>query len=140
MTVKSYIYTLQTSHVLPQYMCLSQLTSICQSAQVHGSGNELQHTTRSFLVCFSLWNLNKCSTTQCKADQYMRVVSKGPLHHVSFHVFALAASPFTCVCFSEMFLHKSALVLHLCPFQENAPSHVCPSKTPSNTTDFPKNS
>ena len=30
-----------------------------------------------FLVCFYLWNPNKCtSTTQCKVGQYMHVVSK----------------------------------------------------------------
>ena len=28
--------------------------------------------------------------------------------------------------------NKSALAFHLCPLQENTPSHVCPSKTPSN--------
>ncbi|KRY04322.1 hypothetical protein T03_3000 [Trichinella britovi] len=32
----------------------------------------------------------------------------------------------------ETFLHESALAFHLCPLQENTPSHVCPSKTPSN--------
>ena len=45
-----------------------------------------------------------------------------------------------CVCFSKALLQESALVKHpfLCPLQENTPSGVCPSKTPSNTTDFPK--
>jgi hypothetical protein len=38
----------------------------------------------------------------------------------------------SCACFSR-------ISLHLCPLQENTPSGVCPSKTPSNTTDFPKN-
>jgi hypothetical protein len=36
-------------------------------------------------------------------------------------------------CFSRTFSH-------LCPPQENTPSCVCPSKTPSDTTDFPKKS
>ena len=55
-----------------------------------------------------------------QTNQYMPVI------HVSFHVLALGKQsftslPFTCVCFSKMFFH------------------ICPSKTPSNTTDFPKN-
>ena len=63
--------------VLPQHMSLSQLTSLCQSAQVCRSGKKLQHTIRRFLVHFSLWNPDKChSTMQCKADQYSCVVSK----------------------------------------------------------------
>ena len=44
------------SPVLPQHASLSQLTSLCQSAQVQGSGKILQHTTRSFLVSFCLWS------------------------------------------------------------------------------------
>ena len=38
-------------------------------------GWKLQHTTRRFLVRFSQWSPNKCSSaTQCKADQCMSVV------------------------------------------------------------------
>jgi len=63
--------------VLPQHMHLSQLTSLCQLARVLGSSKKLQHTTRSFLVCFSLWSPNQCrSIKQCKEDQYMCVLSK----------------------------------------------------------------
>ena len=68
-------------------------------------------------------------------DQYLRRI----LHHVSFHVLALAEHSFTCVSFSEMFLHDSALAFHLCALQEDTPSCVCPRKRPSNTADFPKN-
>ena len=100
--------------VLPQHMRLSQLTSLCQSAQVCRSSKKLQHTTRSFLVHFSLWSPDKCSSTmQCKID--MHVLSKKIFHHVSF----------SCVCFSR----TSSL---LCLLQLNIPSRVCPSKTPSN--------
>ena len=54
---------------------------------------------------------------------------------------SLAYHSFTCVHFSKTtFLHQSALAFHLCPLQVNVPSRVCPSKTPCNTTDFPKNS
>ena len=34
--------------ILLQHMCLSQLTTLCQSAPVHRRGKKLQHTTRSF--------------------------------------------------------------------------------------------
>jgi hypothetical protein len=58
---------------------------------------------------------------------------------MSFHMFALTEHPPACVCFSEMFLHESALVFHLCSFWENTLSCVCPGNTPSNITDSPKN-
>jgi hypothetical protein len=68
---------LHISHVLSQHMHPSQLTSLCQSARVHKSGKKLQHTTRSFLVCFSLWSHNEwSSTTQCKVGRYMYVISR----------------------------------------------------------------
>ena len=63
------IYTLQTSRVLH--------VSCIQSAQVYRGSNKLQHITRSFLVCFSLWSPDKCSSTvQYKVDKYMCVASK----------------------------------------------------------------
>jgi hypothetical protein len=31
-----------------------------------------------------------------------------------FHVFALAEHPLSCVCFSKMFVHESALAFHTC--------------------------
>ena len=43
-----------SAQVSPQHVTLSQLTSLCGSVLVRGSGKKLQHTTRSFLVCFSL--------------------------------------------------------------------------------------
>jgi len=86
---------------------LSQLTSLCQSAQVHGSGKKLQHATRRFLVPFSLWSPYKCnSAVQHKTDQYVCVVRV--LHYLSFCVLVLAEHPFTCVCFRETFLHVPA--------------------------------
>jgi hypothetical protein len=45
---------------------------------------------------------------QCKVDQYMRVLSKESFIIMSFHVFALAEHPPSCVCFGETFLHESA--------------------------------
>ena len=64
---------------LPQHLYLSQLTSLCQSARVHRSITKPQHTARRFLVHFSLWSPDKCSsTTQCKGDWYMHVISREP--------------------------------------------------------------
>jgi hypothetical protein len=63
--------------VLPQQTCLSQLTSLCQSAGICGSSKTLQTPSEVFLVCFSLWNSDKWSLTmQCKVDQYMHVISE----------------------------------------------------------------
>jgi hypothetical protein len=114
---------LASAHVLPQ------LASLCQFSQVHGSDKKLQHTTRSVFVSLygvptnaaQLGNVNMC------------VVSKESI-----------TRPFTCIlspvsASGKYFLIKSALAFHLCPLQEDDPSHVYPSKTPPHTTDFPKN-
>jgi hypothetical protein len=108
------IYTLQTSRVL-HMPCLASAQASNQPQSLEAT-NKLQHTRD--LVCFSLWSSDKgSSTTQYKADQYMHVVSKKILHHVTFHMLALAEHPLSCVCFSETFLPESALVSlsHLCP-------------------------
>jgi hypothetical protein len=81
-TLWSPIYTLQTSCVFHMSCLRMQIQLDCRI------NKKLQHTTRSFLLHFSLWNPNKCSsTTQCKADQYMCVNVKG-------HVITC---PFTCL-------------------------------------------
>jgi hypothetical protein len=80
-TLWSPVYTLQTSHVL-HMPCLSKaLTSIWVLPQhlhlTFESGKKLHYASRSFLVCFSLCNPDKCSSSmQCKKDQCMHVVSK----------------------------------------------------------------
>lgn len=59
-----------------------------QSARVLVSGNKLQHTTRSFLMCFSLRKPKQCSLTMhYKMDQYMQVVRKE----------SFSTRPFTCL-------------------------------------------
>ena len=62
--------------VLPQHMCMSQLTSLCQSAQVCWSSEKATaHHQKIFLVWLSLWNPGKWSSTmKYKADQYMHVI------------------------------------------------------------------
>ena len=89
---------------------------------------------RIFLLRVSLWCYHKqSSATQPKVNQYMHAVNeefhreakqtKAPgltfcgvififLHHISFHVFAIAKHPFTCVCFRKTFFHVSALAKH----------------------------
>jgi hypothetical protein len=88
-------------------------------------------------VCFSLWSSDKCSSTkQCKEDQYLRVVSEDSSIIRSF-TYLPWQNILSCVCFSEMFLHKCAFLLR--PLQGITRSCVYPSKTLCNTTDFPKN-
>ena len=132
--------------VLPQHVSLSQLTSLCYSSRVQGSGKKLQHTTRSVLAGGRGWGWGLPMESQQVEFNYavqgrpihvchLRII----LHHVSFHMLALAEHHFTCVCFSKMFLHEAALAFYLYALQENTPSCVCPRNTPSNTMDFPKN-
>ena len=52
------------------------------------------------------------------------------LHHGSFHVFAVAKHPLTCVCSVKTFFHMSASAKH--------PFTCVPSKTSFDITDFPK--
>jgi hypothetical protein len=68
---------LQTSSGLHGSVLAVELTPPCQSAWVYESNKKLHVTTRCFSLCFSLWSLEKLSSTiQCKSDQYMCVVNK----------------------------------------------------------------
>ena len=80
---------------LPQHgSCFStNLASAHASNQPKSLKAATNHSTTPeiFLVCFSLWRPGKCSsTTQCKVDQYMPVLSKDtcPSSHC----------PFMCLC------------------------------------------
>jgi len=64
---------------------------------------------------------------QYKDNQFMYVSRKASLITHPFFVLGLVEHPFSYVSSSKMFLHGSVLV-----FQENTPSCVCTSKTPSN--------
>jgi hypothetical protein len=92
---------------------LYQLPSLCQSSGVQGSGKNLQQTTRSFSDVFlsmesgQMKPNNKMQGRPIHVCHYQRM-----LHHVSFHMLVLADHPFSCVCFSEMFLHVFALAKH----------------------------
>ena len=74
---QSYLYPpniVYPPQALPQHWpCLSMCI---QSSLVLGSGNKLQYTTRRFLVYFSPWSPDKCSsTTPCNVHQSMPVAS-----------------------------------------------------------------
>ena len=124
--------------VLSQHTSLSQLTSLCQSPDSTEAARSRRNLTRSFSVCFSLWSPDKwTSRMQCKANQCVCVCV---CLCVSVCVCArarvsLATNPSSPILSHACFSRTSSL---LYPLQENTPSHVCPSKTPSDTTDFPK--
>ena len=88
----------------------------------------------------SPWSPNKwSSTTQSMEDQDMGVVRKESFITRPFTCLHKQNIFSPCVCFSETFLHESALAFQPYPPQENTPSHhVCPRKIPSSTTDSPK--
>jgi hypothetical protein len=124
------IYTFQTSRDL-HMSCLST----CIFLSWHHSANQPKSTEAARSCNISLevfWCILYGGPTNaaqlCNVRQTNTWVSltKNPSSRV-----------LSCACFSKTsfllcLLHKSALVFHLCPFQENIPSHVCPSKTPSN--------
>ena len=83
------IQTMRVRHVPFLSTCLAS-----GLASAHAS-NQQETAVQSFLVCFFLWSPDKWSSTiQCKADQYMCVVSKIYFIICPFHVLALAEHPF----------------------------------------------
>jgi hypothetical protein len=111
---------------LPQHVSclntwsLSQLTLLCQSAWVLRNSKKLQHTTRRFFLCLSLYGIQINEAQLCNVRQTNTCVflAKNPSSRI------LSDS-----CFSRTSFH-----LHL--LQQNVPLYDCPSKTPSNTVDF----
>jgi hypothetical protein len=138
LSTESYLYSLQTSRVLH----VSCLTMYLASA----------HESLLAKPPVSLYQL----TSLCQSPEFMEVMP--PEHYQSFWCISLygvrtngaqllniwwtntcvslVKNPSSCVllsaCFSKTFFHE-------CPLKENTPSCVCLSKTPSDTTDFPKN-
>lgn len=102
-------------------MNLYQLTSPCQSDQIPGSSKRLQsNPSRFWCISFSDITTSGAWQQKCKVNQCMRAVSKEPLRPSAFHMLALSRNPLS----------------HLCPRQENNPSRVYSSKTPSDPTYF----
>jgi hypothetical protein len=139
-----HLYSLQNLHVLHRsflttclasaseslltklQMGLYQLTPLLQLAQVQRSSRKPpEHQPKLFFffffffwVHFSPWSHNNRAQLHIvRLTNTCVSLVKNPSH----------------VCFSKT-------SFHLCPLQENVPSCVCPNKTPSDTTDFPKNS
>ena len=97
-------------YVLPEQVGLYQLTSLCQSAQILGSGKKLQKV----FWCVSLYGVlaNGAQLPNIRRTNTCVSLAKTPHHHVSLHVLALAGHPFTCVCFRKTLLHLFAIVKH----------------------------
>jgi hypothetical protein len=112
------------------------------------------HTLQNSCLPCALPQHGPCLSTCIQSAQVLRVPTNGARlckvrqtntcvlfsKNPSSCVLALAEHPLSCISFSEKFFHQSALVFPLCSLQENTPLYVCPSKTPSNTIYFPKNS
>ena len=114
---------LSSSWLSPQHVsCLtSGLASACASNQPKSSEGaaNCSRLPEVFLVCFSLWSPNKCSsTTQCKVNQDMHVSS--------------ARSPSLCVLSCACFSSTDSL---LCLLQLNIPSRICLSLSPVSTSE-----
>ena len=129
LSVESYLYSFQISYVLPWVLphhCesvlaklhahLYQLISFCQWTRVWGNSKKLSEHHQKFFGAF-LWSHKQSSATQCKASQYMPVLSEESFIIYLFTCLLLAKHHFTCVCFQKTLLHMP----------------VCPSKTPPYT-------
>ena len=99
--------------VLSQHVGLSQLTSLCQSPQVHSRDKKLWHTTRSFFVfvfcCISFYwvPINTAQLHNIRQTNTCVSLIKKIFHHTSFHVLALTKHLFIYACFSQTFLSLS---------------------------------
>jgi hypothetical protein len=102
--------------VLLQHVHLSQLSSLCQWARVHGSSKKPQHTTRSFDSFLSGVLTNAAQLYSVRQTNTWALLAKNPSSHV-----------LSGACFSR----KSSL---LCLFQWNFPSRVCLSLSPVSTS------
>jgi hypothetical protein len=129
---------LALAQVLPQHMfCLS--TSICLSWHHSANQPESEETSRNcstppevFGVFLSGVLTNASQLYNIRQMNTYMLLAKNRSSPVPSYVCFIAEHPFTCGCFSEMFLHKSPLIFHLCSLQENTSSRVCPSRTSSN--------
>ena len=101
---------LVSPHTLSQHVCLSWLTSFCQSVQ----------------VCRCTRNDNIPPEVFWYVSFYGDSIYWAQLHNISWTM-SLAKNPsshvFPCVCFNRT-------TFHLCLFQQNIPSRVCRSLSP----------
>ena len=109
--------------VLPQLLSLYQSGLLCQSTWLQGSGKKPSTHQQNYFWCISLYGVPTNGAQLPNVRWSNACISL--LKNTSSHVFSHS-------CFSRTSFHLYLL-------QENMPSHVWPSKTPSNTTDLPKN-
>ena len=103
--------------VLPQHVCLSQLTSLCQIAQVQRNSKKLQHNTEVFwCVCLYGALTNAAQLYNVRWTSMCALSVKNPSSRVLSHA-----------CFSR----TSSF---LCLLQPNVPSQVCLSLSPVSTS------
>jgi hypothetical protein len=131
-TAESYLYSLQTSQILHE-SCLSTClaSAMCVCLSWHHSANQpkSKETARNcstppeIFWYVSLYGVTTNGAQLCNVRQTntCALLAKNPSSRV-----------LSWACFS-----RTSLLL--CLLQLNTPSYVCPSKTPSNTTDFPNN-
>jgi hypothetical protein len=127
--------TQHTPHMTQQgQFSPDETMKLANQSQSKEAARSSRNLTRSSLASFSLWSHHKWSPAmQCKGNQYVcddkrgrarRTKAQAPTvcgahtyipskHHASFHVFARAKQPFTCICFSKTSFHMSVLVKHL---------------------------
>jgi hypothetical protein len=104
------------------HVSLYLLTSLCQLSCVCGSGKKPWEPLEKFFWCVSLYGIMTNKVQQCD------------VRWMNTRVWLLK-NPSSCTVSRPCFSRTS---FYLCLPQENTLSHVCPSKTPSDTTDFPK--
>jgi hypothetical protein len=139
-SAESYLYTLQTSRVLLG-SCLTMCIALAHEsvlANLHvglsqqaslpislspQKQQEATSTPSEVFWCVSLYGVRTNGAQLCnvRCTNTCVLLSKNPSSHVLSYA-----------CFSKISFHS-------CPPQENTSSHFCPSKTPSDTTDFPRN-
>jgi hypothetical protein len=79
------------------------VTLLCQSAPVQRSNKNI--LPPDVFCCVSLYGIPTNGAQKCNVrwtNTFVLLVKN--LHHMSFHLIALAEHPITCVCFSETFL------------------------------------
>jgi hypothetical protein len=133
------IYTLQTI-MCPPLASVYALPQHMSYLSWHDSANqpkfsEEARNCNSFLVHFSLWvQINGCQLPNVKWTNTCVSLAKNPSSCVLSRACFSRTSSFLCL----LQLNVPSWVCLSLSLQENTPC-VCPSKTPSNTTDFPKN-
>ena len=101
-------------HVFSTCLASQHIHLISPSPRKRQATAAHQHTFLvSFSLCISLYGVptNAAQLHNVRWTNTCVLLAKNPS---SFCVLALAKHPLSCVCFSEMFLHESALAFYTC--------------------------